>query len=602
MGFLPAFKKLLRRGKHPTSIRFKLVAIIVVQTVFLLSLYSYVLATENRRVIQYYENANMHASAALYSSIVNQFKTLSFVSTFPVLRESVSGTKLYDMLSEGVDTTTNHAFQSAFREQAKQLIDLHAFIDCVMIYTLSGRGNYLERAKAYDAVCQMADTNVPWFQRALKASGGPVPVNAGQFSGTGLIHKDNTLACVARSIINTEKMRSIGVVVVGIDNQAIQLEFNKVRLFAGQEYGIFLKGELVAGTLVSDDQAIALIGQRQGSDNRTAYAKSGNREYMYSIYQYDANYAAVVRTDMRDVGNVTRPSPLLYVSLICILFVTLYIIYAITSGILKPIQSLMAACQKLENQDFSGRVSGTASPEIAKLFHAFNRMGQRVQRLIQEVYLRDLSQKKLELQMLRAQISPHYLYNTLESMRMIAYVNGDAKVAEMSELLAHNLQYGLRNTNDEVTVRQEVDSVAEYIRLISYHYGDTVRTHIEVAEEILSCLTIKLILQPLVENAIAHGLSGPRERIEVEIIGFKQEDVLCFVVADDGNGMTEKALEDLNGSLDSKEETPCIGLKNLHRRLKLYYGDDYGIEIKSIHRQGTTVKISLPIHLAAEER
>lgn len=216
--------------------------------------------------------------------------------------------------------------------------------------------------------------------------------------------------------------------------------------------------------------------------------------------------------------------------------------------------------------------------------------------------MQELTQNKLELQMLRAQISPHYLYNTLESIRMNAYTHGNLEVAEMAEMLAHNLQYILRGTNQEVRVREELQSVSEYIRLLTLHYNDQIRLHTDIEKGILDCFTIKLILQPLVENAILHGLRNAHTPLNLDIHGYTSDESLFFAVSDDGKGIPASHLEALLHSLHSSTEQSGgnIGIKNLYRRLILYYGENCGVDIRSIEDEGTIVIVHLPIRRGKE--
>ncbi len=250
-----------------------------------------------------------------------------------------------------------------------------------------------------------------------------------------------------------------------------------------------------------------------------------------------------------------------------------FFFHHVLQSINRPITQLAAACNQLELDCFPTVEDGNLSPELYMLSSAFNKMSRRIEFLVNKILRKDIFERDLELQLLRTQINPHYLYNTLECMRMRAYINKDYKVSEMAELLGHNLQYGLRNTGAEVTLREEFLRLNEYITLMSYHYENAIHTNICVPDELLSFKTIKLLFQPLVENAIVHGMNQS-SRIDIDILGYQEDGRLYFTVSDNGNGISPGELDALNKRLnDTSLSSSSIGLKNISRRLSLYYGE-----------------------------
>ncbi len=587
------------------SIRMRLALVILLQMILLLSICTSVLVSESRRLTRYYEASNLQSAVVLHQTASHYLEALSSVTAFPVQQENAYSSSLFSLLSQEVDTMNSYEFQNCFRIQSRQLFDLYDFMDTIMIYNVRGEGNYLERTRRYDAVCLLEMPHGDWVERALEARGGMVLFSAEEGTGFGITSKEGRLIGVARSIINTDKMRSVGLIAAGFSPDQLETVFDSVQQLTGQTYCIFYGDQFLAGDLKNDENVLPLLSRESSETGRTDYALLGSDRYMYSIYHPEGNLSAVIRTPVSALRAMQRPSASLYLVLALVLAASLYIVYTCTSGILHPIHMLMKACTQLEQLDSFVRVTGEAPAEIAQLYRTFNHMSQRIHTLVREVLMQELAQNKLELQMLRAQISPHYLYNTLESMRMSAYTHGNMQVAQMAEMLAHNLQYILRGTNQEVCVREEIESVDEYARLVSLHYSGRLCLHIDIAEEALHCLTIKLVLQPLVENAIHHGLKDTSTLLNIDIHGYLSEDALFFVVSDDGKGMPPDRLASLRASLSSSAEQPgdSIGIKNLHRRLSLYYGEGYGVEIRSVEGLGTTVTVRLPIrHAESHDR
>ena len=184
---------------------------------------------------------------------------------------------------------------------------------------------------------------------------------------------------------------------------------------------------------------------------------------------------------------------------------------------------------------------------------------------------------------------------------MRTYINHDYEVAHMAELLGRNLQYGLRATNAKVPLYVEFEKAGEYMTLVGNHYGDRVRFISHLDDSIRDCMVVKLLLQPLIENAIQHGITPDRE-LTIEVLGYAGgDDVICLQVSDDGEGMTSEAQEALMRRLEDDSGEGSIGLRNVHRRLRLRYGPAYGVSIRSIPHQSTVVTLTLPKEYRKED-
>lgn len=215
--------------------------------------------------------------------------------------------------------------------------------------------------------------------------------------------------------------------------------------------------------------------------------------------------------------------------------------------------------------------------------------------MTEQVYQKSLTEKDLNLQMLRSQINPHFLYNTLDRMRMVSLNANCPHVATMCELLAKILRFGVSESNKLVTVEEENTHLEEYIRLIKLSYTNvSISTNLEPG--ILSYRMLKLLLQPLVENSINHGIIDDASNGSIQIWGYEKDKKLIFTVSDNGNGMDEEHLALLRDYLEDKNTAfHSIGLKNIKKRIQLYYGKEYDLFIDSRLNQGTTVTIKIPV-------
>lgn len=220
-------------------------------------------------------------------------------------------------------------------------------------------------------------------------------------------------------------------------------------------------------------------------------------------------------------------------------------------------------------------------------------MSDKINTLIHEILLKDLEKRETELQLLRTQINPHYLYNTLEVIHLAAYKNNDLQVAAMAELLGKNLQYGLRGTTEEVSLQEELRQLDIYLSILSYQYADNIIFNKVIDPSLLNCRTIKLLFQPMIENSILHGFDSSKSKIMIDILGYKKDSKIILCVSDNGCGMNQEELKKLQQEL-SNPNSQSIGIRNVSRRIQLTYGSEYGLSIDSIKDQGSTIIITMP--------
>lgn len=212
-----------------------------------------------------------------------------------------------------------------------------------------------------------------------------------------------------------------------------------------------------------------------------------------------------------------------------------------------------------------------------------------------------IRQKEAELDALRMQIHPHYLYNTLEVIRMSSVAHQDQETAQMTLSLVRQLQYVIGESKEQVPLQTELDIIRDYVSLVSLRYGQIDLT-ITVPHALLNCPILKMTLQPIVENAVQHGLR-PLGGGQISIGAAREGDILLLTVMDNGCGMDADQLEKQRAALESDslpevkaDGLRSIGTKNVHDRIRLACGNSYGLEIESQEHVGTAVVLRLPYH------
>lgn len=303
----------------------------------------------------------------------------------------------------------------------------------------------------------------------------------------------------------------------------------------------------------------------------------------------------LLMSDGRDIRNLT----LIFVALSLVLsFLTAHVL---SIGLVTPIKRLKNAMVKV-SQGYLGVQAGKLSgDEIGELGRYFNEMIAQIKHLIEQVYKAELHEREAKLNALQAQINPHFLYNTLETINSIAVVEGVPKVHEISKALADMFRYNTKTGGLKVIVADEVRHIRNYLKIVSIRFEGKLTVQIEIPEELMMYRIVKLIFQPIVENAVFHGIEPKRGKGTLSISAGKDRGDLIFVIQDDGVGMTEEQLSSLRSRLDNLSSFASqdtregkVGIKNVHDRIRFYYGDQYGITIDSERGVGTRVTVRVP--------
>lgn len=245
--------------------------------------------------------------------------------------------------------------------------------------------------------------------------------------------------------------------------------------------------------------------------------------------------------------------------------------------------------------------------DLKVMIHSIVQMdAQMYESKIQEQVLKN-QQQKMEFKMLASQINPHFLYNTLETIRMKAFTEGNREVANAIKLLGKSMHYVLENTGtSSTTLKMELDYISTYLAIQKLRFNERVNYTLNIPDDmdLDEYQILPLLLQPVVENAILHGLEGAAEDGQIYIdVKTKDDEVLLINIYDNGLGMSEDELDSLTNNIQvhKKTKTSSIGLYNINQRIKLFYGEDYGMTIKSRPNEGTLVSLTLPLHNTMEE-
>lgn len=299
-------------------------------------------------------------------------------------------------------------------------------------------------------------------------------------------------------------------------------------------------------------------------------------------------YADEFLTTKREVGDFL--SWFLPVAIAIILFISIYV----SARISQPIRKLERSVQMVERGDFGTNVYVSGAYEVEQLSKRFNLMLRRIRELMDQIIQEQEAKRKSELDVLQSQINPHFLYNTLNSVTRLAELGRNEEVVTTITSLSRFFRISLSKGKHIISVQDELEHVRHYLIIQTIRFKNKFRYEIRSDEAALKCLTLKLILQPLVENAIHHGIEKSAEDGYIDIEARLEGDHLIFRIRDNGIGMSPDTVDKLLSGNIRSESGSGVGVRNVQERIMLYYGPGYGLHFESEPEEGTTVTITIP--------
>lgn len=280
--------------------------------------------------------------------------------------------------------------------------------------------------------------------------------------------------------------------------------------------------------------------------------------------------------------------------LLSILYI--FIVYVIVKQVTYPLYRLQAEMNKVKdlNYDVNRSKLKKGSKEIIQLDATFNEMMRRIRYLADKLLQEQENQRKSELKALQNQINPHFLYNTLDSIIYMIDKGENQKAEEMIVALSKFFRISISRGKAIIPLKDEVEHVRNYLLIQKIRFGDQFTYSINVDPSLYQYSCIKLILQPLVENAIEHGLNDNESGGQIEIIGTQNESYIILKIKDNGYGISEDKLEQIYKSFHDDSIHQGVGLKNVYQRIKIYYGEEADIKIDSLFDEGTIISIYIP--------
>ncbi|QHW31360.1 HAMP domain-containing protein [Paenibacillus rhizovicinus] len=488
------------------------------------------------------------------------------------------------------------------RPYEKRISDLFQAIlytrqDIANIMVFGYNGRFVSDRRITDLNPNVNITQQAWYQDA-KAAGGKSVISAPHVQNI-IQNEYRWVVSLSRELKSTDGITAEGVFLVDLNLSVINDLASNINL--GKRGYVFIvdqKGNIVyhpQQQLINSNLRGELIPEVTAAKSGTSFiANDANGKRIYSIQDTSFGWKIVgvaYTDDLIASKSSLRNSILLYA--LCGLAISLLISFWLSHRLSRPIRDLQSDMKLVERGNFDIQTEIRQMNEIGQLGRNFNMMVGRIKMLMNEIIQNQESKRKSELQLLQAQINPHFLYNTLDSIVWMAEQKQHEEVVLMTSALAKLFRASITKDQEIVPIRVELDHITNYLLIQKMRYESQLDYEIDFAEDILRNKTIKLLLQPFVENAIYHGIRNSPDKGLITIRGMHQGENIVFEVEDNGQGMPPEQLQRLLLPEDG-ESGKGIGIRNVNERIKLYFGHEYGIQIRSELEVGTCVTITIP--------
>ncbi len=443
-----------------------------------------------------------------------------------------------------------------------------------------------------------------WYQAALNSKNG-IAISSSHVQNS-IQSSYKWVITLSRALVNYKTGDNDGVFFVDLNYSAISELCNnnnigsKGYIFILDEKGNIIyhpKQQLMYGGLMSEN-----IEQIMSS--KTDYFLTDEGDKLYTISKSDmTGWTVVGAIYTSELLKNNKQAQMLYLLVAAILLLGVIAISSIISReITKPIRQLRDSMSMVEKGKFDkANVEVTGANEVGSLSKSFNVMTERIHTLMEQNVYEQKQKRKSEMKALQAQINPHFLYNTLDSIIWMSEAGRNEAVVLMTSALAKLLRQTISNDKEQVPISQEIEYVRSYLTIQKMRYKDKLEYSIDVAPEINHVMIIKFALQPLVENAIYHGLKYKETKGNLDIKGYRRGKRAYITITDDGIGMDEDTLYHLFDETRKEHKSNGVGVTNVQKRLQLYYGSEYGISYISRKGIGTVATVTVPLDGRADE-
>lgn len=410
---------------------------------------------------------------------------------------------------------------------------------------------------------------------------------------------------LGRRIIDFNTLKELGYLKIDIDESILENSYKDLLVEDDSEVFVISEdGEVISHTDKS------MIGKNIGEFDYINQILSSTNENGHTFFKKNSVsivsiYSVCNKNGWRLVKTV--PTDYLYKELNhiqknlikgCVIYFLLAVTFLLAFSIktTKPMTDMMNLMKKAEKGDLNVRIQKTGEDEIGQLGESFNHMLEKMQALITKLVEEERGKKEIELEVLRAQINPHFLYNTLNTIKWMAKIQGDKSIASAITALIKLLRVSINLGKDMIPLSDEIEYVKSYVLIQKLRFNERFTIQYNIDEDCLGCLVPKLILQPIVENSIIYGSDNEgKSSLKIFIRAYKQDNMLTISLTDNGPGIDSETLKKIFKAERDVNRFSTAGINNVDQRIKLYFGNDYGVQIDTKINFWTKVSVCIPV-------
>ncbi|WP_438496994.1 cache domain-containing sensor histidine kinase [Paenibacillus sp. IHBB 3054] len=585
----------MRNGFHSIHHRLFLLFLFCMSSILLIvSLLYY-----NRTTVQLHEKIsdlsqkNVAQTAGLFTLLYKGYDSLSksLSNNFEMVRLLNETTDEPAVAFINEQTITN-IIGSIFYSR-DDLVGIHVIMDKGKIYNY---GNYMN---VVDPEYHTED----WYHELKASTGKMVWLGVYEHSLIDEV-EDSPVFAFGRQIYDLNEHKPIGIVLYETNPQPVLDALDNLKLGAHSQVYLMSQDGRFVSSATDPSPVVENLPSLQG-DKDVIVQQESDRLIVASKLSFSGWWVMSITPDEDLNVELNEMKRYLLIVISILIFVSTLIASIVSQTISSPLKKVIREMKQVEIGNFRGVVNVSSYQEINILVASFNRMVRRIEELIERVKLSSVSEKNAELHALQSQVNPHFLYNTLDMIYWMLDEEGNEQLGELVLSLSSMFRYSSQwEDGAEVTLEEEMEQIGHYLKIISIRLEGRLHIVAQVDERWLNIRVPKMTVQPVIENAVKHGLESLNRQGILKVYTREEGNVLKLFVEDNGNGMNAEQLERLQDSLngDSPKEggKGGIGLQNLHRRLQYMFGDGYGLQIQSLPGEGTQVAIMLPIRVEGD--
>ncbi|GAA0182659.1 sensor histidine kinase [Clostridium sediminicola] len=409
---------------------------------------------------------------------------------------------------------------------------------------------------------------------------------------------------LARKIIDFNTLENYGYLMIDLEEGILKqaytslLDDDNAEIFICDKYGKIIShhdNNKIGESIIFEPYANIILEDKNGHDY-VQYKTDIDKVAIYSTIE--SNGWKVIKTISTNYlyEEINRMQKYFIIGGVIYGFVIILFMILFSIRYTEPMINMMGVIKQVEQGDLTVRTEVKSNDEIGQLGDSLNNMIEEIQVLIERLIEEEQSKKELELEALHAQINPHFLYNTLNTIKWMAKIQGDKSVSKAITALIKLLRISINLGKDMISLREEIEYVKNYIVIQKLRFNESINMKYEIDEECLDFTVPKLILQPIVENSIIYGFEDERAELNIDIKVSKNVDNIVIEINDDGPGIETKVLKNILKSISDENKFSKVGLNNVNQRIKLYCGNEYGLEIETELGKGTKVIATLLIN------